>query len=402
MRKLLLIFVLALFVGAAGIWQLQQGSGYILISYSSTSIEMSLWTGIALYLFFTCLLVWLLLLVRWLSGAGGFQQWWRSRRGTRHASKTTQGLLLYAEHDWQKATQLLSQAADKSVMPEVNLLFAARAAADNDDIRRAQQLLERLKLSYPKSGVAADKLLAELLVVEERFDEALQLIKKLYADKPADRAILRLLSDVYYLTEDWASLEKILRDLKHYGALTKAAFGDLEMEVYSNLVSAFIADPEMSELDQQAKLQGLWDLVPKGLRKAPEMVCAYADALEQVNEAGVVQSLLIKALNNEWQPELLERFGLLLGAAPEKQLMLAEKWLLSHPDDADLLLALGRICRRLEFYGKSRDYLVAAVGLNSCPQAYLELAELLSTMGDEAGSGEMYRNGLLVGLALEV
>ena len=158
----------------------------------------------------------------------------------------------------------------------------------------------------------------------------------------------------------------------------------------------------MSELDQQAQLQGLWDLVPKGLRKAPEMVCAYADALEQVNEAGVVQSLLIKALNNEWQPELLERFGLLLGAAPEKQLMLAEKWLLSHPDDADLLLALGRICRRLEFYGKSRDYLVAAVGLNSCPQAYLELAELLSTMGDEAGSGEMYRNGLLVGLALEV
>ena len=75
MRKLLLIFVLALLVGAAGIWQLQQGSGYILISFSSTSIEMSLWTGIALYLFFTCLLVWLLLLVRWLSGAGGLQQW---------------------------------------------------------------------------------------------------------------------------------------------------------------------------------------------------------------------------------------------------------------------------------------------------------------------------------------
>ena len=402
MRKLLLIFVLALLVGAAGIWLLQQGSGYILISFSGTSIEMSLWTGIALYLFFTGLLVWLLLLVRWLSGAGGFQQWWGSRRGARHTSKTTQGLLLYAEHDWQKATQLLSQAADKSVMPEVNLLFAARAAADNDDIKRAQQLLERLKLSYPKSGVAADKLLAELLVIEERFDAALQLLKALYADKPADRAILRLLSDIYYLTEDWSSLEKILRDLKHYGALTEAAVGNLEMEVYSNLLSTFIADPEMSELDQQAQLQRLWDRVPKGLRKASEIVCAYADALEQVNETGVVQPLLIKALNNEWQPELVERFGLLAGAVPEKQLMLAEKWLLSHPDDADLLLALGRICRRLEFYGKARDYLVTAVGLNSCPQTYLELAELLSTMGDEAGSAEMYRNGLLVGLALEV
>jgi HemY protein len=402
MRKLLLIFVLALFVGAAGIWQLQQGSGYILISFSNSSIEMSLWTGIALYLLFTGLLVWLLLLVRWLSGAGGFRQWWRSRRGARQASITMQGLLLYAEHDWQKASQLLSQAADKSVMPEVNLLFAARAAADNDDIRRAQQLLARLKLSYPKSGVAADKLLAELLVVEERFDEALQLLKVLYANKPTDRAILRLLSDIYYLTEDWSSLEKILRDLKHYGALNKAAVGNLEMEVYSNLVAAFIADPELSELAQQAQLQGLWDRVPKGLRKAPEIICAYADALGQVNETGIVQPLLIKALNNEWHPELVERFGLLAGAAPEKQLILAEKWLLSHPDDADLLLALGRICRGLEFYGKARDYLVAAVGLNSCPQIYLELAELLGTMGDEEGSAEMYRNGLLVGLALEV
>ena len=115
-----------------------------------------------------------------------------------------------------------------------------------------------------------------------------------------------------------------------------------------------------------------------------------------------MQPLLTKALNNSWHADLVERFGELHGESPQKQLAVAEKWLLDHSEDADLLLALGRICRRLEFYGKSRDYLVAAVGLNSCPQAYLELAELLSTMGDEAGSGEMYRNGLLAGLALEV
>jgi len=51
--------------------------------------------------------------------------------------------------------------------------------------------------------------------------------------------------------------------------------------------------------------------------------------------------------------------------------------------------------------GKSRDYLSAAVKLNPCPQTYLELAELLGTMNDQAGSAEMYRKGLLIGLALE-
>jgi HemY protein len=110
---------------------------------------------------------------------------------------------------------------------------------------------------------------------------------------------------------------------------------------------------------------------------------------------------LTKALNSSWHADLVERFGELQGESPQKQLAVAEKWLLSHSEDADLLLALGRICRRSELLGKSRDYLSAAVKLNPCPQTYLELAELLGTMNDQAGSAEMYRKGLLIGLALE-
>ena len=141
--------------------------------------------------------------------------------------------------------------------------------------------------------------------------------------------------------------------------------------------------------------------MPKPLRKLPELICAYGDALQAVNAGNKLQPLLTKALNNSWHADLVERFGELQGESPQKQLAVAEKWLLSHSEDADLLLALGRICRRSELLGKSRDYLSAAVKLNPCPQTYLELAELLGTMNDQAGSAEMYRKGLLIGLALE-
>tara|TARA_B110000091_G_scaffold83777_1_gene92162 strand:- start:59 stop:1267 length:1209 start_codon:yes stop_codon:yes gene_type:complete len=401
MRKILLIFMLALLLGAAGIWLLQQGSGYILISIGTTNIEMSVWVGVLLYIALSAILVWLLLLVRWLTGAGGLRHWWNSFSSARQVSKTAQGLLLYAEHDWQKSGQLLSQSADKSSMPVINLLFAARAAAENNEIEKARQLLERLKITHPNASFAADKLLAELLIIDEQFVDALSLLSGLYKDKPNDRAVLRLLADAYCLTEDWSALQKILRDISHYGALNKQAAANLEIDTYCSLLLEFTPDSELTEPEQQSQLADLWTLVPKPLRKLPELICAYGDALQTVNAGNKLQPLLTKALNSSWHADLVERFGELQGESPQKQLAVAEKWLLSHSEDADLLLALGRICRRSELLGKSRDYLSAAVKLNPCPQTYLELAELLGTMNDQAGSAEMYRKGLLIGLALE-
>ena len=250
MRKILLILMLALLLGALSIWLLQQGSGYILISFGTTNIEMNIWVGLFVYLVLSGTLVWLLLLVRWVTGAGGIRHWWRSFSRARQVSKTAQGLLLYAEHDWQKASQLLSQSADKSSMPQINLLFAARAAADNNDHEKARQLLQRLKTNYPNAALSADKLLAELLIMDENFVDARPLIEGLYKAKPSDRAILRLLADTYYLAADWSSLQKILHDINHYGALSKDAAANLELDTYSNLLLTYMPDLDITEHEQ--------------------------------------------------------------------------------------------------------------------------------------------------------
>ena len=60
---------------------------------------------------------------------------------------------------------------------------------------------------------------------------------------------------------------------------------------------------------------------------------------------------------------------------------MAEKWLPSHSEDANLLLALGRICRRLEYMGKARDYLSTAIKLDPRPQTFLEMAQVLHIFG---------------------
>jgi HemY protein len=394
-RKLLVLLMLSLLIGAALVWVLQQGSGYILLSFSDFSVEMSAWTGLLIYLTATALLFWLLLTWRWIAGAGGFRLWWQNRRSARKINQTAEGLLLFADDDWQQAEKLLSQSADKSAMPVVNLLFAARAAADNNQIEQARQLLKRLKITYPKGSFAADKALAELLLLEEKPSEALQILRPMHSKKPSDRGLLRLLADAYYMAGDWGPLQKLLRDLRHYKVVSGTALANLELDVYCSLIDEYRADAELPISEQKALLEDIWYYTPKKLHKHPQLIAVYGISLNRVGAQDKQQALLIKALNHQWHSQLVIQFGELQSTTPEKQLVQGEKWLQKHRDDPDLLLALGLICQRLSFWGKARDYLSAAVALQPSTQAFISLAEVLEKTGDSSASADSYRRGLL-------
>jgi len=397
-RKLLFLLVLALLVGATAVWLLQFGSGYILFSFAEFTIEMSAWTGLLIYLAATVLLLWLLLSWRWIAGAGGFRLWWSTRRSARKINQTAEGLLLFASDDWQQSAKLLSESAGKSVMPVVNLLFAARAAADNEQFEQARTILQRLQATYPESRFIADKALAELHLLEDQPLEALQILHTIYTKNPRDKALLRLLTDAYYLADDWVSLQKLLRDLKHYKAISEQDLDSLERDVYCNLLDSFVLDSARPIAEQRAKLEDIWYLTPKKRHKDPQVIASYAASLGRAQSPDKQQALLVKALNRQWHPELVKQFGELESPSPEKQLLVAEKWFVQHREDADLLLALGQICQRLQFWGKAKDYLTAAVRLRPSIQGSICLAAVLEKMGDSKASAEAYRQGLISAL----
>lgn len=401
MRKLLVTLVIALLLGAASIWVMQSDSGYILLSFNNTTVEMTVWVGILLYLTLTVLGVWLLLLFKWLGDVGGLRRWWALRRSKQHVSKTAQGLILFADHDWKQASTMLLSGADGSSMPDVNLLFAARAAAENNQIDQARMLLEQLKVGHPKAKLLADKALAEMLILEEQFHKAVQLLQPIAASKPGDRGILRLLADTYYLMGDWSSLQKLLHDLNYYKAINPSNMKALELDVYANLLSDFIPDPEFTLQEQKDQAGELWELIPKRLRNDVELICGYFDALQQVNDTDRVQLLMVKTINKRWHPELVARFGQLVTSAPEKQLLAGEKWLSDHPEDPVLLVALGTICCQLRFWGKARDYFSVALRLEPNATTYLRLGDVFAAMGDQTESHDMYEQGLRVSLGAE-
>jgi uncharacterized protein HemY len=76
---------------------------------------------------------------------------------------------------------------------------------------------------------------------------------------------------------------------------------------------------------------------------------------------------------------------------PRGHLAVAERWLHEGEPCWQLLLVLGRLCRRLEIRGKSRDYLEQALRLTQRPEIYAELGETLSASGDQLGAVRCYR-----------
>ena len=398
MRKLLVISVMAMLVGASSIWLMQRDSGYILLSINNVTVEMTAWVGLLLYLLLTGITVWLILLLKWLSEAGGFRQWWSTRKSNRHLNKTAQGLILFVDHDWQKASEVLADSAAQSSMPDVNLLFAARAAAENHQIADAHELLERLREAQPRAKLLADKAFAEMLLSEEQFSQALDFLLPIADKKPSDRGVLRLLADLYYLTDDWASLQKILADIRRFKALNAEDLEVLEVEVYINLLGNFQLNDGLTAQEKRDKVGDLWELIPKKLRQNHDVMCGYFDALQRVNDGEKLVILLTKSINSQWNAELVRRLGETSVSAPEKLLLSAEKWLIKHPQDIALLTALGNICCQAKFWGKAKDYFSSAVALQPSPYLFLQLSDVLAQMGDLAGSNDNCKRGLVLGV----
>ena len=398
MRKLLVISVIALLFGASSVWLMQRDSGYLLLSINDVTVEMTAWVGLMLYLLLTGIFVWLILVFKWLSQVGGFRQWWSTRNRARHLNKTAQGLILFADNDWGKSSELLADSAAQSSMPDVNLLFAARAAAENHQIDDAHNLLERLRETQPRAKLLADKAFAEILLGEEQFTQALQFLLPIAEKKPDDRGVLRLLADLYYLTEDWSSLQKILADLRRFNALNSTDLEALEIDVYVNLLSSFQLNIDFTDQEKRDQVGDLWELIPRRLRQNHEIMCGYFDALRLVNNDDKLVILLVKSLNSQWNTELVRRLGEASSSVPAKQLLMAEKWLIKNPQDIVLLTALGNICCQAKFWGKAKDYFSSAVALQPSPYLFLKLSEVLAEIGDLTGSNESCKRGLLLGL----
>ncbi len=404
MRRLLLIVALITVVGGLVAWQMQQSSGYVLISFDNYTVDMSLWTLLLLVFVFWLVARFLKYVFRLLVEPG--QHFFKSRasmRQQRYRKRTARGLLQFSEGRWSKARKSLRQSAKYSEMPLINYLAAANAAYELGDKEDANLLLLRAEEATADGGLAIGLAQAKMYLNDERYEEALAILQRLHQDVPEHLLVLRLLEKAYRALRDWQNLAKLLPDIRRFKVYDKPAQMKLEAEVYSSLISDLgfrakgrngKAGEPGSEKENIEALLHLWHEMPRGIKANQQVILSYISSLHQLGESVQAENLLRKALKSSWNDAMVRLYGIVRGPDSQKQLLTAEGWLRGRPNDPELMLALGRLSLRNQLWGKARDYLESSLALKAQPDTYAELAGLMMQLGEHKKSVEYYQQGL--------
>jgi HemY protein len=388
MRSLLKIWLFVLAGAGIGV-VLSQDSGYVLLSFGNYTIEMSLaLLLLMLAALFAALYFGIRMVVRTLHLPADVREW-KQKRGSRLAQQAmTRGLLEMSEGNWRGAEKRLVRFADRSETPLLNYLAAARAAQLQGAHDRRDGYIRLAHEAMPSADIAVSLTQAELQLADHQLEQALTTIQHLRSVAPKHTYVLRLLRRLYEQLGDWEHLRELLPELRRRKVEDEADLTLLEIRTHRALLEqAFLADDER-------RLNMAWADVPRGLREHPQLLGDYAGYLQEAGQDAKAEKLLRDALKKNWDAGLVESYGLLETPEPGKQLSQMERLLADHPDDATLLLTLGRLSLRAQLWGKARGYLEACIGRNGPAQAYRELGQLLERMREPDKAIEIYRRGL--------
>ena len=394
-----LLLILALVAGVASLvlfgLPLAEHKGYVLIAFQGFRYEASLWATVALLL-----LIWMLVyLVRWsmrllVTSAGLLNPWSRlhSRRRVRLASE--QGFLDLAEGRWARALRHLKQAAGSSPQPLSYYLGAAQAANQLGHYEDSDSLLEQALNRQPQAELAIALQHAELQLARGQTADALDTLQVMRSRHPHHHLVLRQLQQLYLQSGDWSGLLGLLPDLRKEKALGNAELSELERQAWRGRLLQADQQDTADALASLAALQQTWQAMSAAQRQEPELVAVYAEQLRLLGAEAEAEELLRHALKQRYDVTLVRLYGLLHGRDPGLQVQTAEGWLKQHPEDAGLLLTLGRLCLHSQLWGKAKDYLESSLAFQRHPETCAELAGLLAQLGELERSNSLYQEGL--------
>ncbi len=383
---LLLVLVISVWLGL----YIAKDPGLAFFSYRQWSVEMPLWFAlfsliILLSLFY---FIWYLL-----NGIDNFfyrwGNWLRWRRKTQSYSKTNHGLIELIEGHWKKAENYLKAGITQSDAPLINYLALAKAAHEQMAYDRQETYLRRAQAVTGHAEVAIGLTQAQFQINQGQLEQALATLNHVQTIAPRHALVLKLLERVYVHLGDWQNVLKLLPDLYKSKVITSEQLALLEQKTYAELLKSSTADfPE-----GLVSLRAVWDSMPRKLQNDPQLLGCYAQQLlSYPNETAEVVELLNKSLKKSWNPDLIKLYGLLNTIDPIKQLAQAERWLTRYPNQALLLLTLGRLSVRCQLWGKARSYFEESLALEESAVTYLEYGKLLDQLGETSTA---YRDGLV-------
>ncbi|HPU51428.1 MAG TPA: heme biosynthesis HemY N-terminal domain-containing protein [Burkholderiaceae bacterium] len=308
---------------------------------------------------------------------------YRERRGRDSAVMALRdAVLALFEGRFGRAERLAQMAREDVQLAGPAALIAARAAHRMRETERRDRWL--VQAENDRGSMHAELMTtAELALEEQDAARAIASIERLHSKGMRHIHALRVALRAYEQAEDWEHVLQVLRQLEKRDVLHPAAIRGLRVRACRVLLSRRAGDAE--------GLRAQWNQLRAGERDLPEVLEAAALAFARAGDTAQARRLLEAGLAEEFSPRLLHAYAGLAEVSARERLQQVERWRDEHGDDADITLALGRLCMAESLWGKAADYLGRSLASREDAQVHLALADLAERVGKMGDAALHYR-----------
>jgi HemY protein len=377
-----LAIIITLILGALAANYLLEDNGYVLINFRGYAVEMSV-PVLMLFLLLAYLAVRICIHV--LRTPRTLGELAARRRHRKAGERITQGYIEIGQGNFARGEKLLTKGVRNSETPLLNYLAAARAAQAQGDRERRDNWLSMAYEQDPRAAASVLLTQAELQLANDEFETCRATLNKVLEMTPKNAEALRLKVELCLSLSDWAELHELLPQMRKWGHVATETLDGWYVSTWHALLAEAASQPK--------RIQDLWKQLPRHLRDNSQLISVRIDALiveGQVNEA---ETILRKALANEWSDELVLLYGQ-LEADAAAQLRRVENWLHKRPEDSVLLLTAARLCVRNELWGKARSYFETSNAIRPSAETWHDLGQLMLHIGDYEAASRSFETGL--------
>ena len=385
-----LFWLLAVFAAAAAVAVLARlDQGYVRIAYGE-------WRGETSLLFFAVLallaFVAAFAAVRILQHTLALPTYvraYRARRQRDRAQAALAGALqAWLEGRYSRAEKEATRAYDGGAAPGLAAVIAARAAHELGVPERREQWLGR---AHEESLRNAAQLSRAVMALGERdYGAARDALKSLQGSGARHIATLRLLLRAERGLRNWEEVLRLTAQLAKRDAIAPGVAGEYRLQAHLELLAQAAAE--------RAAFEERWRRVPANERAIARIATAAVRHALPLGLAELAREALERALAEDWSSALAALYGELPHLEPAARVAearvrieRAERWLLEHEGDAQLLAALGRLCAHAELWGKAQSYLETSLSFGETSATHLALARLLDRLERGAEAQPHYR-----------
>lgn len=381
----LILWLLALFAAAvAVVLAAKYNNGYVLLVIQPYRIELSLNIFIAglSALFFAFYVA-----VRVLIGIFDFNQRHRHKKAD---EMTLTGLKAYFEGNYaraKKAAAIALKLTESPTAKAINAVVAARSAHELKEFLQRDKYIAVAEKSAPGEKVLRLVTQAELQLSDGKYEDALISLRDLYSTGGLQQtAVLLLELEAQQQAENWDAVIELTSLLENRRHFNKKHVKQLRQAAHIKNIKRHATDLQL--------LNKYWQGLSTEEKRNNEIAIAATRAYIALGNCEAANRVIEQTVDAEWNSKLITLYAQCLDYHVNRQIECAEVWLRSQPNNAHLLLTLGKLCTHCELWGKAQNYLEASLSVEPGHAAHIALAQLNEKLGKHELAIDHYNKGL--------